>query len=430
MKINLVDAPIPLPADLIEKFSADFIDNRQRFTDAVNACGSPLYLIEKAVLKKRAVQFRRAFETRLPRTGFYYAMKSNNLPYVSHVLLSQEYGLDVSSGLELQVALTLGATDIIFSGPGKTDAELELAAAHRDRVTVLLDSFGECLRLATILANKKISMGVGIRLNIESTGLWRKFGIPLETLPDLYEKIRQDPHLMFKGLQFHCSWNLTPDRQIEFLNRLGRRLVSIPDHFWEACRFIDIGGGYWPPQGEWLLSGESGRYLLNPANSIDIFSDRIADAIRKELPRLSDCRICFEPGRWICNDAMHLLLRVVDRKATDLVITDGGTNAVGWERFESDYFPVLNLTRSGLMERPCHIFGSLCTPHDVWGFSYLGTDICEGDILMVPTQGAYTYSLRQRFIKALWRVAVLDDDGCILLLTDEADIQGHERKIL
>ena len=112
-----------------------------------------------------------------------------------------------------------------------------------------------------------------------------------------------------------------------------------------------------------------------------------------------------EPGRWICNDAMHLLMTVVDKKEEDLVITDAGTNTVGWERFENDYFPVINLSRPALVEKKCNVLGSLCTPHDVWGYAYWGEDIKVGDILMIPTQGAYTYSLRQNFIKPLPQVA-------------------------
>ena len=123
--------------------------------------------------------------------------------------------------------------------------------------------------------------------------------------------------------------------------------------------------------------------------------------------------ICMEPGRWLCHDAMHILLTVADRKSPDVIITDGGTNAVGWERFESDYFPVINLTRPGLDEHDCLVSGSLCTPHDLWGYSYFGDDIREGDLLLVPNQGAYTYSLRQQFIKPL--------PACADLTTDSAE---------
>lgn len=417
--------PNQLPIELIRDFASGFQANRDRYLAAVSAFASPLYLVEKAVLIERAAQFKRAFLSRFARAGFYYAMKSNNLPYLSGVLLDQGYGLDVSSGVELETAIRLGALDIIFSGPGKTVAELELATRHNDRVTVLLDSFGEFRRLADIASQRKLKVNVGVRLNLNPNGLWRKFGILVQDLPELFTMIQRHPQLTFKGLQFHSSWNMTPDTQVELLGRLGEGLSVMPDSFWQQCRFVDIGGGYWPPLGEWLLSSDPGRYHLNPATGIDVFAERLAAAVEKELPQLVDCRICFEPGRWICNDAMHLLLMVVDRKAPDMVITDAGTNAVGWERFETDYFPVLNLTRDGLEEHPCHVFGSLCTPHDVWGFSYLGTDIQEGDVLMVPTQGAYTYSLKQHFIKALPRVAVVDEEDRCFLLDLEGERMAH-----
>lgn len=48
---------------------------------------------------------------------------------------------------------------------------------------------------------------------------------------------------------------------------------------------------------------------------------------------------------------MHILIQVVDCKDKDLVITDTGGNTVGWERYETDYCPVLNLTRPGLSQK-------------------------------------------------------------------------------
>jgi len=97
----------------------------------------------------------------------------------------------------------------------------------------------------------------------------------------------------------------------------------------------------------------------------------------------------------------------MDKKGNDLVITDAGTNAIGWERFESDYAPILNLTRPSLAEKKCRVLGSLCTPHDVWGYNYWGEDILPGDVLMIPCQGAYTYSLRQNFIKPIPTVVLI-----------------------
>jgi diaminopimelate decarboxylase len=147
---------------------------------------------------------------------------------------------------------------------------------------------------------------------------------------------------------------------------------------------------------------------LVAAEPIDAFSEQLARCLDEHIFSSGRCNVCLEPGRWICNNAMHLLLTVVDKKEDDLVIVDAGTNAVGWERFESDYAPLVNLSRPALKEIPCQVLGSLCTPHDVWGYACWGEEILPGDVLLVPDQGAYTYSLRQEFIKAVPSVVSLD----------------------
>jgi diaminopimelate decarboxylase len=394
-----------LPASLLHAYVTPFFEHKDRYLEAAQRWGSPLYILEPQVLKARAKKFISAFSTVLENPGFYFAMKSNNLPEVSGILIQQGFGLDVSSGIELAAALNLGAGDIIFSGPGKTTNELALAVRHHDRITLLLDSFSEFKRLGRMLDAADHPVRVGIRVNNNPEGLWRKFGILPEEIPDLWQQIEQHPKARFCGLQFHSSWNLTPERQTAFIRRLGDILERAPHGLAASVEFLDIGGGYWPEAGEWQVTPDPLLHLIDPAQDIDTFARQIAQALEEKIIPLTNARICFEPGRWICSDAMHILIQVIDKKAPDLIITDAGTNAVGWERFETDYFPVLNLSKSSLTESPCRILGSLCTPHDVWGYAYFGSGIEEGDFLMIPGQGAYTYSLRQHFIKELPTVA-------------------------
>jgi diaminopimelate decarboxylase len=415
-------APV-LPDHELRAFVAGYFDRRDRCLQVLDDHAAPIYLLERSVLGERARRFRTAFENVLAPVAFYFAVKSNNHPAVARTMLENQFGLDVSSGLELQTALDLGARDLVLSGPGKTVPELRLAAAHSEQVVVLLDSFGELRRLEETAAGLNRTVRCGIRLTVNPHGLWRKFGIALDDLGAFWEAAGQCPHIRLTGLQFHSSWNLSPQPQMDFLQDLGSALAQMPAAFHQAVQFIDIGGGYWPEAGEWLharatprgrlmeaLGGpaeESGLHHRMASTAIENFAAQLAAAIKKTIFPIRPWRICLEPGRWICHDAMHLLLSVVDKKAPDLVITDAGTNAIGWERFESDYFPVLNLSRPSLEEHACHILGSLCTPHDVWGYTYFGAAIEPGDILMIPTQGAYTYSLRQDFIKPLPRVVVI-----------------------
>lgn len=412
-----------LDQDTLVRWTDTYFKNKEMYLSLLKTHGSPLWIIDSEVLKAKAQRFSQAFNAYFNRTSFYFAMKSNNHHEISGTLIQSGFGLDVSSGIELETALALKAKDIIFSGPGKTDEELALALRHRDRVVILLDSLGELSRLGALASGSDIKdpVRVGIRLTTNPTGLWRKFGICLETLPKFWEMIKDMSHIHFKGIQFHSSWNMTPDRQIEFIETLGKTLAQMPKEFTGRIEFIDIGGGYWPEEGEWLhcpddaTAYEKGpdpadpeslvlpHYQI-PGTSIDIFAKQIHSAFTTHVFPFADCRICFEPGRWICHSAMHLFMSVVDKKDPDLVITDAGTNIIGWERFETDYFPVLNLTRSAGLEKPCHILGSLCTPHDVFGYAYFGESIEVGDCLMIPCQGAYTYSLRQNFIKGLPKV--------------------------
>ena len=395
------------------------IAQRHRYLAALEQEPSPLYLLDHAALAARSQRLKAAFSQALPDVGFYYAMKSNHHSAIAAQLVHDGFGLDVSSGLELELALGANATDIVFSGPGKRPEELRLAVQHADRVTVLLDSFTELGRLEALASEAQVPVRVGVRLTTQTNGLWRKFGIPLADLVRMWEAIRPSRWLRFGGLQFHTSWNRDPSAQVAFLVELGEALAAAPAELRAAIGFLDVGGGYWPEEGEWLQPAGTAEGRLRaaagelasaedplahhalPAAPIEDYAAAVAEAVRTHLSAVAPLRICIEPGRWLCHGAMHLLLTVLDRKPPDLVITDAGTNAIGWERFETDYFPVINLSHPSDHEHPCLVLGSLCTPHDVWGYACFGEPPDMGDVLLIPNQGAYTYSLRQQFIKPL-----------------------------
>ena len=386
-----------------------FLDRSESLQEAALE-GTPLFLYEPAVMLERIGVFNDAFSFHIDDFQAFFAMKCNNHPEVAREAAGAGLGLDVSSGLELQTALEVGCRRILFSGPGKSEKELELAAANAEEVTVLIDSFGELQRLESVASKAGKVVTAGVRLRTREDGLWRKFGIPLSSLEDFLSASIVKKAVRVTGLQFHTSWNLTPEAQVDFIGRLGRTLGSMDPGLYRFLRFLDIGGGYWPEEGEWHLEGEpvpaTGGAALrgrkrHAAAPISDFAREIARALDDHIFPLASLKIYAEPGRWIADRIMHIMVSVSDKKDDDLVITDAGTNILGWERYETDYVPVINLTRPSLEEKPCLIAGSLCTPHDVWGWSYFGEGIEPGDVLLLPNQGAYTWSLRQQFIKPL-----------------------------
>jgi diaminopimelate decarboxylase len=418
----LNEAATPLPESTVGAFVKSYFDRGRDFLWLAEKHGSPLYVFDEPALRAQAREFRQAFERVAPRVSCYFAVKSNNHPLVIRTLLTEHFGLDVSSGVELRAALAAGADDLVLSGPGKTPAELSLAVENADRVTVLIDSFGELDRLAEIARKRNTRMRAGVRITPPSSE-WSNFGVPLERIGSFWQRAGQLEYVNLCGLQFHTSWNHGPAAQVATIEAIGSEIRRWPKSMREQIAFLDIGGGFWPPQGEWLLDAATrgGRLLsllkrtdglnrqraLVAAEPIDDFSKQLAECLEEHIFSSGTCDIFLEPGRWICNNAMHLLLTVVDKKADGLAIVDAGTNAVGWERFESDYAPLLNLSRPAMKEMPCQVRGSLCTPHDVWGYACWGEDIVPGDVLLLPDQGAYTYSLRQEFIKSVPTVVPL-----------------------
>lgn len=394
------------------------------FKDAREKFGSPLYLIDKPALLEASDRFRAAFAGHFEKFCPYFAMKSNNHPYIIKALSESGYGIDVSSGAEMRTALGSGAAKLVFSGPAKTEKELSLALDNSDKVIILMDSLNEFFKLDKLAKENGKTIRAGVRITAHTSPLWRKFGISLDSLEDFIETVSTSANVRFCGIQFHSSWNLSADNHCALIKSIGEKLSALPESFKKMIEFIDIGGGYWVEDGEWMLSETAPenkikkqlsdetsdpldhRYLS--ADSIEHYASSIADAYNRHIKPYTDCKVFAEPGRFVSHGSMHILLTVEDIKGADIAITDGATNILGWERYEMDYFPVVNISDMSLTEKPMNILGSLCTPHDVWGFAYFGGGIAMGDILVIPHQGAYTYSLRQNFIKDIAHCAVFD----------------------
>jgi diaminopimelate decarboxylase len=422
-----------LPASVLRKYVESLLEKRDFLLESAATFDTPQYIFDEPALRSSLEKFWGAFSQRFPRLRLFYAVKSNSFRALCEHVSAAGYGLDVSSGHELAMALDTGCRDIIFSGPGKTEPELTMAIRNHDKITLLMDSAGELERVARLTKSPDLlsdPLRAGIRIRAQHHGMWNKFGIPLTELGPLLQKASSIPGIDLCGLQFHTSWNRDPSAQVETIIAIGtylRRNVSAGTC--EKLRFLDVGGGYWPERGEWLNPQNTLRgklvqlfdphhefrlkhYYL-PSRPLDHFAKEIARAVALQGKPLSDLEIWMEPGRWLSTPAMHILLKVVDKKDAGMVITDGGINLLGWERPLTEFIPVINLSRPSLQETPTRVFGSLCTPLDIWGTSCFGKGISPGDIILIPDQGSYTYSMRQSFIKPIARVVRFDGTACL-----------------
>jgi diaminopimelate decarboxylase len=428
-----------LPPLVLQEYVKRLLAKRDILIHSASQFNTPQYFFDEPALSSSLSEFHRAFSRHFKSFRLFYAVKSNSFPGISKHVVAKGHGLDVSSGHELLLALALGCERIIFSGPGKTDSELRLAVAHREKVTLLLDSRGELQRLSRIVSETGLSHGpvrVGIRVRGHHHGTWEKFGVSLVEMGQLFQEAISSPGIEPQGIQFHTSWNLNPEAQVKMIKAIGSYLkTSLLEDAPRLLTFLDIGGGYWPEFGEWLTVRNTFRgkllhlfdpkhefklrHYYRPSRPISQFASEISEAISAVGSPINDLEIWMEPGRWISTPSMHILLKIMDKKEHDAVITDGGINLLGWERPLEEFIPVINLTRPSLMEMPMRVFGSLCTPLDIWGFSMFGDGASPGDILLVPNQGAYTYSLRQSFIKPIAPVVHYDGSSLSVAKAEE-----------
>lgn len=403
------------------------LDRRDELLALAARHRTPAYVYDEQSFCGILGEFAETFAAHIPSHRPFYAVKANHHRGVVRQAAKAGFGLDVSSRRELHWALGASARRILFSGPAKSQDDLELAVRYADRVTVNVDSFRELELLGKVAASLNRPITIGVRIHAGEHGAWSRFGIPLARLAEFWRLAEATSGVELAGIQSHLSW--THDAQpycrvaAEVADYLQRELSAEQR---AKLRFYDFGGGYRPhriegrypaetPQGEILqLAAQhydrqcrfAARYYFQRSVPLAQYAEEIGAAIRRLLSPLlpAECEFFSEPGRVVASRAMHFLLRVVDKKSDDLAIVDGGIHMVGWERYLHTYVPIVNLSRPSLAEQTVRICGSLCDPEDVFGFYVRGEAIEPGDVLLVPNQGSYSYSTAQNFIRAKPRV--------------------------
>ena len=398
---------------------------RPQLLELASGAPTPLYVYDAAEVSQNLLRFKQAAAAAGVDVRVYYAIKSNPYLGLLRTVVGAGEGLDASSPRELRLALRAGARRIVFTGPGKGATELELVLRYRRRTMAYLESVRELKALGELAAARRCKVRFGLRLTTRHQGKWNKFGIPLEDLGACWRAACRHPWLRLAGLQFHSGTLSGPGIVVATLEAVGDRLRSLlPPEAISGLETMDVGGGIipeafegiYPWNREQTMSFDRDQGLMQQilrdtivphyeaaeVVPVEACAQQIAAAFRRHiLAQNPSIRLCAEPGKYVSHSAMHLLFRVVDVRGPQAIIVDGGTNMIGWEKYEFfDYAPIFNLTRfARRRERPMLVYGSLCTPHDLWGYYLRGRVVRVGDLLCMPFQGAYTYTLAQSFIR-------------------------------
>jgi len=250
---------------------------------------------------------------------------------------------------------------------------------------LIIDSQGEFQKIIRLAQQNKQPLSVGIRVstNDPSKRDWQHFGIPLSKLSQCLLQA-QTQNLKITGLQTHSSQNtlLVYETRIQTFSKFLRKL---PNKALEDLEFIDLGGGF------------PGVVNLEP------YFQTIDKAISRYLDPLKKFDYYLEPGKALSQSAFHLVATIRDIKGK-VIVSNLGINAVGRKLKEP---LIINLSSPSLLPKNRLITGPLCSPEDIWGTKIFANHLREDDILIMPYQGHYTYSLAQNFIRPIPPVLTL-----------------------
>ena len=314
-----------------------------------------------------------------------YAMKANSNLAILSTFARLGAGFDIVSGGELKRVLAAGGdpAKVIFSGVGKTAAEIEYAL-DQGILCFNIESAPELERVAEVAKRIGKVAPISLRVNPDvdagthpyiSTGLKEnKFGVAFEEALALYRRAATLPQLRITGIDCHIGSQLTDispllealDKMLGLIDALGREGIVI--------HHLDLGGGL------------GIRYTDETPPDPRVY-------MREVIKRLGDrkLKLMFEPGRNLVGNAGVLLTRVEFLKTTaakNFAIIDAAMNDLIRPSLYEAYHVMLPVRQRTGATRSYDIVGPVCESGDFLGHNR-DLAIEPGDLLAVMSAGAY-----------------------------------------
>ena len=356
------------------------------------AIGTPSYVYSATRLCEAHDALRAAF--RETRHAICYSIKACANLAVVRTLVARGAGVDVTSGGELFRALRAGADParIVFSGVGKTDAEMGRALEAGIRL-FNVESRAELRRLDAVAAARGRRADLCFRVNPDvdpkthpyiSTGLRSsKFGIPIAEAVEAYAEAKALEHVRVVGVDCHIGSQLVDVQPFADALARVRALVSELRDAGHAIEVIDVGGGLGVTYSE-----------ESPPSP-----EAYAAAVQGAVGDLG-CEIVLEPGRWITANAGVFLTRVLYEKRNEdkrFVVVDGAMNDLIRPALYQAYQHVEPVGPSRGGERRVDVVGPVCESGDFLARDRSLPELEPGDLLAVRSAGAYGFVMASNY---------------------------------
>lgn len=372
------------------------------------AVGTPVYVYSAAAIRDRVRRFRAALDP-WPH-AVHYALKANSNLAVVEVVRAAGGLVDANSGGEIEVALRAGFApgDIVFTGVGKTPAEIDRAVELGVKA-INAESAGELGRIACAARRRGTRARVALRVNPDiaadshphiSTGLSRhKFGVAIGDARAIAREAARDAGLRFAGLHIHVG------SQMLGLGPLRRAAASVAALARELAddgvrlEHLDLGGG--------LGIAYDGAAGEQPP-AVSAYATALVEAVRP-----TGLSLVVEPGRAIVGPAGVLLASVVDVKPRAdgawFVVLDAGMSELMRPALYGAHHRIALVEERDAEVVTCDVVGPICESSDVFGVERRLPLPAVGTLVAVFDAGAYGSAMASNYNRRPLPAEVLVD---------------------
>ncbi|WP_119344909.1 type III PLP-dependent enzyme [Facilibium subflavum] len=346
----------------------------------------------------------RAIYQKLPQNAeIFYATKANAEEAILTTIEKNCDGFEVASLGELtKIRQLFPQKNIVFGGPGKTDAELEACFDHHVQY-IHVESLFELQRLAHISQQRQQTINILFRLNITFDALKHTrlmmggkatpFGMDEKMLNACLCFLKNAPFIQLQGLHLHLvSFQIDEDAHIELIKQYIDYLHQFNKKHYLQLKHLNVGGGigvnYQDPTHvfNWSYFFQNLDQILNQSCNQDIV-------------------LRFECGRSLTAYCGYYAAEVLDIKQshdTYFAVVRGGTHhfRTPYAQSHSHPFSIINIDhwphtypRNTIYHQTCHIVGQLCTPKDILAYNTPIQKLSHGDIIVFSHAGAYAWNI-------------------------------------
>jgi diaminopimelate decarboxylase len=340
-----------------------------------------------------------------------YSVKANSNGAILKLLADAGAGFDIVSGGELYRVLKAGGDPkrCAFAGVGKSKDEIEYAL-EQNVFSFNVESEAELETISRIAGARGVIAPIALRVNpnVEththryiSTGQSEsKFGIALNRVASVYEKMAEMPSLRIRGVQMHLGSQITEAEPFaEAVEKMTPLVGDLKKRY--NIEFFSIGGGMGIVYESSLASGGDEWWQKKSEEARQPLT--IAEYAAATLPRLRDLgvRIVVEPGRFLVGNAGVLLTRVLYIKQTErrkFAIVDAGMNDLIRPALYQSYHEIVPVREPADAHRAkMDVVGPVCESADSFAEDRELPELREGDLVALMSAGAYGFAMASNY---------------------------------